>query len=236
MNEAEREELVRRFREHLEDADRDTDRETNGAVDADAGTSGAETDLFDLFTELAALRNEVRLESRQLKSALDTFGEVFETLRGANARLLRELDERRAVEHAAERRAAAEIERPLLLEILELHDRTAAGLEAARAYRPRGLARLGGDGARLAASLAEGMAISLRRIDELLASRGVRPVAALGEPLDPHLMRAAAVERDATRPDGVVLGELRRGYRRGEAVLRLAEVIVNRSSKEMHTS
>ncbi|OQY48555.1 MAG: hypothetical protein B6247_24935 [Candidatus Parabeggiatoa sp. nov. 2] len=38
-----------------------------------------QTDLFSLFTELAALRNEVKLESRQVKNALDLFKETFDT-------------------------------------------------------------------------------------------------------------------------------------------------------------
>lgn len=236
MTEAEREALVQRFREHLEAVDAPASRASTrtapvgGGVSDDALVDAPATDLFELHTELAALRNEVRLESRQLKGALDTFSEVFDTLRATNARLSGELDERRAAERASERRAAAGHERPLLLETLELRDRLAAGLASARAWRPRGLARVvGGDAVRVVERLADGMAISLRRVDALLASHDVHPIPVLERPLDPHVMRAAAVEHRAGRADGIVVGELRRGYRRGDAVLRLAEVAVNRA-------
>ncbi len=49
------------------------------------------TDLYSLFVELAGLRTEVRTESRLVKDALDQFRSVFDTLRGNQATLEREL-------------------------------------------------------------------------------------------------------------------------------------------------
>nr|MBP6583493.1 nucleotide exchange factor GrpE [Chromatiaceae bacterium] len=66
---------------------------------------GEAPDLFTLLAELAALRNEVKLESRQVKSALDQFGDLFDTLRDANRRLQEDLDRQRD-RAAAERREA----------------------------------------------------------------------------------------------------------------------------------
>ena len=40
---------------------------------------------------MAALKNDVRLESRQLKVALEKFGELFDSLREGNQQLTREL-------------------------------------------------------------------------------------------------------------------------------------------------
>lgn len=217
MNAETADQLVAQFRAHLE-ASGDPP-EAYGSSD---GT--LQTDLFSLFTELAALKNEVRLESRQLKGALEEFGQLFDTLRDANQRLERELDTRRQLGTEALQGA----ERPLLLEILELRDRIEAGLGAARGYRPKGLARLSAKPSGFIGDLGDGMAISLRRVDELLARYRVRVLAAVGEPLDPHTMHAAGIESRDDQADGIVLAEVRKGFVRGEESLRLAEVIVNK--------
>ena len=65
-----KEQLLSRFRAYL-----DSVPET-AVSEAETG----QTDLYSLFTELAALKNEVRLESRQMKTARDEFKAVFTTL------------------------------------------------------------------------------------------------------------------------------------------------------------
>ena len=72
----------------------------------------AEADLFSVFVELAAVRNEVRTESRLVKEALDQFRGVFDTLRSSQATLQQELQ--RAQAEARERGQA--LLRPLLLD------------------------------------------------------------------------------------------------------------------------
>ena len=87
--------------------------------------AGAEADLFTVFVELAAVRNEVRTESRLVKEALDQFRGVFATLQSSHATLEQEL--MRVQAEARERGRA--LLRPLLLELLDLRDRLAAGLQ-----------------------------------------------------------------------------------------------------------
>jgi molecular chaperone GrpE len=117
MNYATKEHLIAQFRAYLDVVE--------GVHPLTIEEPGREIDLFTLFSELAALKNEVKLESRQVKTALDQFREVFDTLRQDNARLGEELGRRRDTEQEA--RCAAQ--RELLLEILDLHDRLRAGLE-----------------------------------------------------------------------------------------------------------
>ena len=188
-----------------------------------AAAGDAAPDLFTLLAEVATLKNEVKRESRQVKTALDEFRELFDALRDANARAADEQQRRREQEQTAHRRG----HKDLLLELLELRDRLAAGHEHAASYRPRGL--FGRRRARaLAASMAEGLAMNLRRLDETLARRGVHPLPALEQPFDPHRMHAAEVTDDPEIPAGQVVAELRTGFLLDEQVLRTAEVVVNR--------
>ena len=222
MNFETRDQLVEQFRAYLDDnATAIADDETAASEKFE---TGANSDLFHLFTELAALKNEVRLESRQLKVALEKFGELFDSLREGNQQLTRELDNQRS----ASSHAIDDAESKLLLEMVDLRDRLQAGLDTAQGYRATGLARLSGTPAGFIESLADGMAISLRRLDELLARYRVQALQAIGQPLDPSTMHANAVESHADKPDGTVLSEVRKGYTRHGEMLRIAEVIVNK--------
>jgi molecular chaperone GrpE (heat shock protein) len=75
-------------------------------------------------------------------------------------------------------------------------------------------------------ALVEGLQLTYRRLQDALARRGVMPIAAVGQPFDPHLHEAVAVEPCPPEQDGMVLREERRGYRTAEHVLRLAQVVV----------
>lgn len=178
--------------------------------------------LTTLLSELAALKNEVRLEARQFKTALDT-------LQGA----LRVEQEALQAESARHREETARMRRdtlrPLLIQLLDLRDRMAAGVQAAASYRPGRFKRwrrkreIG-----LLKALGEGQALTLQRLEQLLSSYDVQSIEAINRGFDPHLMRAAEIERRPELDNGIVTAELRRGFYWGEEVLRIAEVKVNK--------
>jgi molecular chaperone GrpE len=210
----EKERLVEEFRACLEQWEEEGKEESEPV------------DLRTLLGEMAALKNEVRLESRQFKSALEELKSSGEALRAHNERLARDLE--RAREQAAE--AQRQAERRLLLGMLDLRDRLQAGADAAAARRPSVLARLVPGETRFAGALGQGLTLTLQRLDELLSTHRVRPIDALGQPLDPQRMRAVGVESAPEAPDGVVLHEARRGFFHSGELLRAAEVIVNKKA------
>ncbi len=248
MDASTREALLEQLRIYLEADEPDVD--TNGDRDIDTVGAGAEAgggagagagagtgpghkkgddepeapDLFTLLAELAALKNEVRVESRQVKAALDQFGAVFDTVREGSQRLQEELGRQRERATADCRQS----EQDLLLDLLDLHDRLLAGSEQAARYTPGWLARRGGAGA-FVGGMAQGMTMNLRRLDEVLVRRGVRPLEALHQPFDPHTMRAVETTQDPALPDGVVTGVLQNGFQRDGQLLRIAEVVVNKA-------
>jgi molecular chaperone GrpE len=184
-------------------------------------------DLHTLLAEMAALKNEIRLESRQFKSMLDEMRSFANVLREQNERLNRDLEMAREQTAAGKQKA----ERALLLEMLDLRDRLQAGRDAGEAHKPSWLARLIPDESRFNDSLVQGMALTLQRVDDALTSHRVRPLTVTGLPLDPHMMRAVGIETDIDKPDGVVLREARRGFYHGSELLRAAEVIVNKRAE-----
>jgi len=213
-----KERLIDEFRACLVDWDPadGTDAETQG--------EGATVDLALLFAELSVLRNEVRVEARQFKTALDDMRALTELLGEQNRRLTRDLERAREAEGVVQRQT----ERRLLLDMLDVRDRIGAAMGIFSAYRPGLLSRLAPTETRLAQGLGEGIALTLRRLDDVLTERRVRAIEAVGGRLDPNTMRAIGVAMDADRAPGEVLSEARRGYMRDDELLRLAEVIVNK--------
>ena len=73
----------------------------------------------------------------------------------------------------------------------------------------------------------EGIAAIDRKLRQLLESEGVSPIEALpGMPFDPREHEAVASIPGSGHPDGSIAGELRRGYRLRDRVLRPALVAV----------
>jgi molecular chaperone GrpE len=175
------------------------------------------------------LKNELRLQSRQFKNTLEELRLFGNDMRQHGERLQRELD--RAREQAAA--VQTQTERRFLLALLDLRDRLQSGVDAAARPPSSFLSRLVPAPTRFAASLAEGQRLTLQRLDDLLATHGVRSLPVLGETLDPHRMRVVGVEACGTAAnvaDGTVLREVQRGFLHKGELLRIAQVIVSKKA------
>jgi molecular chaperone GrpE len=228
VDQATKDALLERFRSYLEglgdDADEPADREDEAV------------DLYSVFVEIAALRNEARAQSRLTKEALDQFRSVFETLRENSAALEQQLKDAKA----REKEQTRAVLRPFLLDIVDIRDRLAAAVAAPPPQSAQALL------SRLALGLLpsrlqpkaqasdpwrEGLAMTLRRLDQALAARRVTPMALVGRPFQPALACAVSVVADETVADGTVTAELRAGFLFEDEVLRPAEVTVARRAQ-----
>lgn len=78
----------------------------------------------------------------------------------------------------------------------------------------------------------EGVKLVERKLRGVLESEGVSPIEALGQPFDPNLHEAVVHEPTADHPDNQVIGELQRGYRLHDRVIRPSLVRVANNPKE----
>lgn len=170
-----------------------------------------------------------------------------------NADVLRQLAERPEPADEPEPPAADadELLRPAVKAVIDIADAlalsrkhaeklaasAAALLAAPPAPRPGFFARLAGatppppdlDPLRkLAAGVADGYALSLRRVERLLPTWDVEPISCTNEPFDPELMEVVEVVGDTGLAAGTVVEEVRPGYYWRGAVLRFAQVKVAR--------
>ena len=75
-----------------------------------------------------------------------------------------------------------------------------------------------------------GVELIHRQLGELLRKRGVKQIDSLGADFDPHFHQAVAYDEAPGAREGEVIGELRKGYRLGERLLRPAMVRVAKAS------
>ena len=207
------------------------------AAEQEPDQSAAPCDLRDLFAELAALRQEVRLQNREQSRAGRELAGAAARYDAVNRVLEHRDEELAAFEHRITRAA----ENRCLLPVLELRDALVRGHDAGVRLRQTGTRGGKGrkgrrKGARKLlrrmqpgiAGVIEGYALAIRRCDRMLAQLGVRGVPAVGEPFDARTMHAVDTRRVEELTEGVVVEEYVSGFVRDGAVLRLAEVVVNR--------
>jgi molecular chaperone GrpE len=78
----------------------------------------------------------------------------------------------------------------------------------------------------------DGVRLVERKLRSLLEAEGVRQIEALGQPFDPNVHEAVVYEETTDHPDNQVIGELQRGYRLRDRILRPSLVRVANNPKE----
>ena len=78
----------------------------------------------------------------------------------------------------------------------------------------------------------EGIKLVERKLRVVLESEGVTPIDAIGLPFDPNLHEAVAHEETTAHADNEVIGEVQRGYRLHDRVIRPSLVRVANNPKE----
>ena len=76
-----------------------------------------------------------------------------------------------------------------------------------------------------------GMSMVLKQLTDFLADNGLQPIDAEGQKFDPNLHEAIAHEPNDSVPEGVVLRQMRRGYRLKDRLLRPSSVVVSSGPK-----
>jgi len=105
----------------------------------------------------------------------------------------------------------------LIEKLIPIMDNFELGLEAARKDEGAG-------------AILSGLEMVYRQLQELLASQGVEVVEALGQPFDPNLHEAIGQEANAEVAEGIVLRQLRKGFKLKDRLVRPANVIVSKGA------
>ena len=83
-----------------------------------------------------------------------------------------------------------------------------------------------------ASPIIAGMDMVAKQLQDFLTGAGVEVVKAEGEKFDPNLHEAVAQEASAEVPEGVIVRQLRKGYKLRDRLLRPAMVMVSKGKAE----
>ena len=83
-------------------------------------------------------------------------------------------------------------------------------------------------------SLRQGLVMIERQFLDILKQSGIEPIEAVGHPFDPNVHEAVQQVDSKDHADNEIVGELQKGYRMGERVLRVSMVIVARHVEEVN--
>jgi molecular chaperone GrpE len=184
-------------------------------------------DLYSLYEELTALRNETRKGNR--KSA-EVFSRVAESLDRFQDEMKRLDEQLSRIESAAGDKAA--LPRSYFLALVELFDRMhRLGAAFERPPQPGRFAFFSSDGPwrKAWANWQHGFSILVSHFERLLELSGVQRLNTVGTTFDPVTMLAVATVDPNGRPPNVVVEEVAPGYRWRDEVLRPAEVKITKS-------
>jgi molecular chaperone GrpE (heat shock protein) len=182
----------------------------------------AEIDLHTLFAELAALRQEIKLQNReQARTSRD-----LERLSTEYKEAITLFQTRSSEWATLEERIRKAAQRQCVLPFLDVRDALVRGREACAAMvQPRGFFRRRPRGIE---GVLEGYEMAIRRFDKVLATMGISQMKVVGEPFDPMRMRAVDSREVPDIAPGTVVEEHLSGFVQGNEIVRLAEVVVSR--------
>ncbi len=194
--------------------------------------TGPQPDLSRVLSELAALKTEVKTESRLFKNTLDTLDSTLTGSLEENKALLSELAEQRKQLSQQQ----DNIIRTLLLDFIDIYDRLNSATEILQNYRPMAkiFNRSKTRDVHFIKRFKEGQLMTVRRFEHLLQRYQISPMKCVGQVFDPNTMNAVETGNDPDKKKGVVLEELVPGFLYKNQVLRLAEVKVNKSTYQQN--
>jgi len=82
-----------------------------------------------------------------------------------------------------------------------------------------------------AANIVQGLEMVRKQLEDFLRSNGVEVIDALGKEFDPNFHEAVGQEASAEVAEGVVLRQLRRGFKLRDRLLRPASVVVSKGAE-----
>jgi molecular chaperone GrpE (heat shock protein) len=191
---------------------------------ADSEEAPEMPDLCSFYEQLSAASVETRKANRRTAEAFSQWAETLARFESQLAPLRESTAQLAAVQPRENELPGAYC--LVLAEFLDRMSRLAKAFESSPAKK----SWWGGtdaDWRRAWEAQRQGFAILVSHFEELLKKEGLTRIEVVGQPFDPTVMAAVAVEQDSSRPAQTVLEEIAPGYRRRGQLLRPAQVKVS---------
>ena len=183
-------------------------------------------DLYTLFSEFTALRQEIRLQNREQRKTLKTLDnvQVVTNEYKDTLHLFKKRTEDLAHLEVNIRRVA---EKNAVSHFFDVRDSLTRGYKASlEVVIKKRLFKQTKKKKKRFEKICQGYEMAIRRFDKALARLDVYPVETTAVLFDPKIMKAVEKRDEPGMEKGFVIKEISCGFVRGEEVLRFARVIV----------
>lgn len=194
-------------------------------------TPSEETSIYEIYEQLAAMRNEMRKVNRRTADALGAFEDVLDGMRDDSSKIREQV-----LKNPQAKSESGMGSRKLALTLIDLLDRVQRMESSARIQNDKGWLSAFSARDYLQKQLGA-LAILTDHTRKLLLNLQVSPIAiTMGEPFNPNTMKAAGSSDSSVGAVNVKAGqtstlvvteEVLPGYTLGEHCLRVAEVILS---------
>ena len=180
-------------------------------------------DLYTLLSEFTALKQEIKMQNREQHRTLKAMTEI-KAMTDAYQEVMGHFNEKTKEISALEQNIRKETEKRTVAYFLDIRDSLVRGRAAClKAVSQKGFFR------RIPKNMEnihEGYDMSIRKFDASLALMDIHPMETAGVVFDPMTMKALESRVIEGMERGTVVETISGGFRRGDEILRYAQVIV----------
>ncbi|MCA1787645.1 MAG: nucleotide exchange factor GrpE [Desulfobacteraceae bacterium] len=180
-------------------------------------------DLYTLLSEFTALKQEIKMQNREQHRTLKALNQIT-AMTDAYGEFMDHFNEKTKQIAALEHNIRVETEKRTVLYFLDIRDSLVRG----RAACPASVSKKGffQRAPKNMDNIRDGYDMAIRKFDASLALLDIQPIASTGEIFDPTMMKALESRAAAGVETGTVVETVSGGFKRGDEILRYAQVIV----------
>ncbi len=180
-------------------------------------------DLYTLFSEFTALKQEIKMQNREQHRTLKALNQIT-AMTDAYGEFMDHFNEKTKQIAALEHNIRVETEKRTVSYFLDIRDSLVRG----RAACPASVSKKGffQRTPKNMDNIRDGYDMAIRKFDASLALLDIQPIASTGAVFDPMTMKALESRAAAGMEKGTVVETVSGGFKRGDEILRYAQVIV----------
>lgn len=180
-------------------------------------------DLYTLFSEFTALKQEIKMQNREQHRTLKALGQIT-AMTDAYGEFMDHFNEKTKEIAALEQNIRMETEKRTVSYFLDIRDSLVRGRDASSA--PVLKKRFFRQTPKNVDNISDGYDVVIRKFDASLALLDIAPLLSTGAVFDPMVMKALESRVTDGMETGTVVETVAQGFKRGSEVLRYAQVIV----------
>lgn len=180
-------------------------------------------DLYTLLSEFTALKQEIKMQNREQHRTLKALNQI-PAMVDAYHELMNHIHEKTRQIAVLEQNIRMETEKRTVVHFLDIRDSLVRG--RADCPEPGRRKRFFRSASKKMDNIRDGYDMAIRKFDAALSLLDIQPIESTGAVFDPMVMKALESRAAGGVPEGTVVETVSGGFKRGDEIVRYAQVIV----------